>query len=234
MSLFLLCVRTDMRNSNTDVVHSLLLSSSFVGYWHTKHGRFIFLFCFGFFWCVVFAVGFVGLFCLWKAIHFKVDILLKKITCSQQVPHWCETLSSYQSFPGSALLMCHFIALWCATVWKKQITNKQQNKMILLKMHCLTSPNLSDPGCYAGSTSFHLQEILWKSTLLGCIGNSFCWKLLWQLKSFKVENYETWDSSSMELPLLSFFPREGKGVPVFDLIPFLPPDSQCVFMQFHV
>lgn len=38
----------------------------------------------------------------------------------------------------------------------------------------------------------------------------------------------------MELCLLSFFPREGKGVPDFDLVPFLPPASACMFMQFHV
>lgn len=97
----------------------------------------------------------------------------------------------------------------CSLLSVKKANHKQQNKMVLLKIHHLTSPNHSDLGRNAGRDSFYLQEILWKSTLLGCIGCSLCWKLLWQLKSFKVENNETRDSSSMELPL--FFSQGGKG-----------------------
>lgn len=73
------------------------------------------------------------------------------------------------------------------------------------------------------------SQLFWDALDVACAENSFDnWNLL------KWKTTETWDSSSMELPLLSFFPREGKGVPDFDLITFLPPDSLCMFMQFHV
>lgn len=128
--------------------------------------------------------------------------------------------------------MCHFIALWCATVLKKQTTNKQQKKWFTWR-----------------STSTHIPVILYGTLGVPAFvykkscGSQIFWDALdilssenyfdsWNLLKWKTT--ETWDSSSMELPLLSFFLREGKGVPDFDLITFLPPDSLCVFMQFHV
>lgn len=125
-------------------------------------------------------------------------------------------------FPCS--LVCHCV--------KKQSTNKQ-NKMIHLKTHHLTSPNSSDPGWLGASAFVHKKscgsQLFWDALDVACTKNSFDnWNPL------KWKTTETWDSSSMELPLLSFFPREGKGVPDFDLTTFLPPDSLCVFMQFHV
>lgn len=73
------------------------------------------------------------------------------------------------------------------------------------------------------------SQVFWDTLDVVCAENYFDnWNLL------KWKTTETWDRSSMELPLLSFFPREGKGVPDFDLTTFLPPDSACLFMQFHV
>jgi len=82
--------------------------------------------------------------------------------------------------------------------------------------------------------SFHLQEVLWKATVSGCIGCSLCWKLFWWLKTFKVGNNRNMRQEQHGASSLIFFPREGKGVPDFDLVPFLPPASACMFVQLHV
>lgn len=59
-------------------------------------------------------------------------------------------------------------------------------------------------------------------------------KTLGNSNLLQLETLEIQERSNKELPFLSFFPTEVKGVPGFDLTPFLLPGSACLFVQFHV
>lgn len=127
--------------------------------------------------------------------------------------------------PFHCSLVCHSV---------KKANHKQQKK--LCTWRCTTSLPHTPVILYGtvGVPAFVYKkscgnQLFWDALDIICAENYFDnWNLL------KWKTTETWDNSSMELPLLSFFLREGKGVPDFDLTTFLPPDSPCVFMQFHV
>lgn len=72
----------------------------------------------------------------------------------------------------------------CLLLSVKQANHKQQNKMVLLKIHHLTSPNHSDPGWYAGSARFIYKkscgsQLFWDALDVVCTENDFDnWNLL--------------------------------------------------------
>lgn len=118
------------------------------------------------------------------------------------------------SHPLDLLCWCAISLLFCVPQCKKSKPQTNERTKWLPKD---TPPHFPKPQWSRmvrwelGELLFRPQEILWKSSVLGYIGCSLCWKLLWQLKSFKVENNRNMRQEQHGSSSLIFFSQGGKG-----------------------